>query len=88
MKSILDKDLIAGERDKKGGRPSNFFTPFSLFGEILMREHLASLFRVPRKVHYRSFWKHNQDAVYWLRLSLEHKIKVYKSGRRGLLLLW
>ena len=26
-------------------------------------------YTVPQKVHYKTFWKHNQDAVHWVRLS-------------------
>ena len=75
-KSFLDEGLIAGEREKQGGRQSIFFTSFNLFGENLGEEAPSKSLREPRKVHYRSFWKLNQDAAFWVRLSSEHKIKV------------
>ena len=55
MKSILDKDLIAGERDQKV-EDSHISSHRSIFfGENSDEEALGKSFRVPRKVHIEAF---------------------------------
>ena len=41
-------------------------------------EQQSDDFTKPRKEHYRSKWKHSQDAVYWFDLATERKTKDYK----------
>ena len=66
MNSMLDKGLIAGGRERRKVEDRQFSSHRSiLFGENSDEEALT----VPRKVHYHSFWKHIQDAVYWVKLS-------------------
>ena len=62
IQSILDKRLIAGGRQKKGGRQTIFFTPLNLCGENFEEEALGKSLTVSRKVHYRSCWTRNQDT--------------------------
>ena len=55
MKSVLDKGLIAGGRETKGGRLSIFFTPLNPVAENSDEEEPGDDLTVPRKVHHRSF---------------------------------
>ena len=45
------------------------FRPFNPFGENPAEEAPSDDFTMPRKVHYHSIWKHDQDAVCWVKLS-------------------
>ena len=55
MKSIFDKGLIAGGREKKGRRQTIFFTPLNPFVENSDEEAPAKCRTVPSTVNYRSF---------------------------------
>ena len=66
IKSILETSLVAGGKESKEGRQTFFFTPLNPFGESQDEEGDISK---PRKGHYHSNWRHNQDAVYWVKLS-------------------
>ena len=65
----------------KDGRlsSSHHFTPF---GGDSDEEEPRDDYTVPQKVCYHSYWKRNQDAVYWVK-KFEHKIKDCNSGRRS-----
>ena len=57
------------EETKKSGRHTIFFTLLNPFGEHSDEEAPSESVTLPRKVQYRSFWKHHQDAVCWVKLS-------------------
>ena len=54
---IMDKGLIAGGREKRGGRQTIFFTPLNPFGENSVEEAPGESLTVPRKVQDRNSWK-------------------------------
>ena len=55
--------------ENKEGRQTIFVTPLNPFGENPDEEAPSVDITIPRKVHYHSNWKRNQDAVYWVELS-------------------
>ena len=61
--------LIAGGPGSKQGRHTIFFTPLNPFGPNPDEEKFSDDLSKPRKVHYESKWKTNQDAVYWISLA-------------------
>ena len=69
INSILETGLIAGGRESKEGRQNIFLTPLNPFRENLDEEAPGDDLSIPRKVHYQSNWKHDQDAVCWVKLS-------------------
>ena len=69
--SLLGSGLIPGGKENDKSRQAVFFTP---------QPHDDNA--DPQKVHYKTFWKHNQDAVYWIKFP-EPKIKDYNSGKRS-----
>ena len=69
MSSILGSGLIPGGKENDKARQAVFFTPLNLFGEIPDEEQHHEKYKIPQKVHCHSCWKHNQDAVYWIKLS-------------------
>ena len=69
IKPILETRLIARGRESKEGRQTIFLTLLSPLGEKSDEEEPSDDLSVPRKVHYYSKWKHDQDAVYWVKCS-------------------
>ena len=68
--SILKSGLCAGGKRRTDGRQTVFFAPLNPMVENDPEEELPSDdFTKPRKEHYRSKWKHSQDAVYWVNLA-------------------
>ena len=55
------------EKDK--AQEAVFFTPLNPFGNDPDEEKPHDDHTVPQKVHYQTYWKRNQDAVYWIKLS-------------------
>ena len=55
------------ERTRKKGDKTVFFTSRDPFGDET--EEFNSDLSRPRKVHYRSEWKHHLDAVHWIHLA-------------------
>ena len=60
---------MARGKQNKEGRLTNFFTPLNPFGENPDEEAPSDDFTIPKKVHYHSNWKPNQDAVCWVQVS-------------------
>ena len=69
INSILENGLMAGGKQSKEGRQAIFFTPLDPFGENPCDEEPSDDFTIPREVHCHSSWKHDLDAVYWVKLS-------------------
>ena len=69
VKSILDKRPHCWRKTQKNGRQTIFFTLLNPFGEHSDEEAFGKSLTLHRKVHYRSFWKHHQDAVFGVKLS-------------------
>ena len=46
-----------------------FFTPLNPFGNDPDEEKPHGDHTVPQKVHYQTYWKHDQDAENWIKLS-------------------
>ena len=61
--------MIPGGKESDKGRETVFFTPLNPFGGDDDEEEHRDDYTVPQKVHYHSHWKHNQDAVCWVKLS-------------------
>ena len=69
--SITQSGLVAGGKESKEGRQSVFFTPLGPFGSDAHEEEEPSEdYSKPRKVHYHCQWRNDQNAVYWVKLSL------------------
>ena len=68
MKSILEQGLISGGKETKEGRRTIFFTPLNPFGKDEEEEAVHGDLSVQRRLHYSSDWKHDQDAVYWVKI--------------------
>ena len=56
IKSILEHGLVAGRKQSREGVQTVFFSPLNPCGQV------------PRKFHYCSKWRHDQDAAYWIKL--------------------
>ena len=67
--SILGSGIIPGGKEKDKARQAAFFTPPDPFGNNPDEEKPHDDCTVPQKVHYKINWKHNQDAVCWIKLS-------------------
>ena len=52
-----------------------FFTHLNPFGNDPGEEKPHEDYTVPQKVRYKTNWKHNQDAVYWIKNFPERRIK-------------
>ena len=77
--SILGSELIPGGKENDKARQAVFFTLLYPFGNNPTEEKPHDDFTVPQKVHYKHFWKHNQDAFF-----LD---KIFQSaGSRGAIL--
>ena len=80
--SVLENGLIPGGHGGDKGRQTVFFTPLNSFGWDADEEEPCDDYTTPQKVHYKSHWKRNQDAVYWIKFP-EQKNKDCNSGRRS-----
>ena len=69
IRSILENGLISGGRESDKGRQTVFFPPLDPSGGDSDEEEHRDDYTVPQKVHHHSHWKHNQDAVCWVKLS-------------------
>ena len=58
-----------GTSSKDKARQTVFLTPTNPFGNDPEEEEPHDDYTVPQKVPYVTRWKHNQRAVYWVRLS-------------------
>ena len=57
-------------KESKEGRRPVFFTPLDPFGsDAHEQEEPCEDYSRPRKVHYHSHWRNDQNAVYWVELS-------------------
>ena len=80
--SSLEAGRTAGGKEDREGQ--TIFTALNLFVEKFPDEEEDSDdLSAPRRVHHHSSWKHDQDAVYWMRC-LVHRIKDYDFERRNL----
>ena len=61
--SILGSGLIPGGQEDDNARQQVSFTPLGPFGNNPDEEKPHDDYTVPQKVHYKPYWKHNQDAV-------------------------
>ena len=50
-------------------RQGVFFTPLNAFGNNPDEEKHHDDLRIPQNIHYKTYGKHNQDAVHWIKLS-------------------
>ena len=66
--SIAVAGLVAGGKERKGGRQTTFFTPFDPFNGDANEAKLITDFNKARKVHYQIHWRPEHDAVYWVHL--------------------
>ena len=58
-----------GRKRDRQSSTSSLFRASEFFGNDPDEEKPHNDFSVPQKVHYKAYWKHNEDAVYWIRLS-------------------
>ena len=68
VQSILS-GLIPGRKESDKALHAVFVTPLNPFGENPDEEEHHDDYTVPQKVHCRSQWKSDQDAVCWITLS-------------------
>ena len=69
IQSILENGLILDGKESKEGRQTIFFTPLDPFEANSGAEEPRNDNTIPQKVHYHSYWKRDQDAVHWIKLS-------------------
>ena len=67
--SILESGIIPGGKENDKARQAVFCTPLNPFGNDPDEEKPHDDHTVPQKVHYQTCWKHNQDAVCWIKSS-------------------
>ena len=58
-----------GRKEIDRARQAVFYTPPNPSGNDPDEKKPHDDYTVPQKVHYETYWKHNQDAVYWIKLS-------------------
>ena len=68
--SIEDAGLVAGGKESKEGRQAIFLTPLDPYHSDASEAAISMDLSKPRKVHYQTHWKPEQDAVYWVNLSM------------------
>ena len=66
--SYAEAAPVAGGKERKEGRPTNFFTPLDPFSSDASEAELITDIKKPRKAHYQIHWRPEQDAVYWIHL--------------------
>ena len=64
----MGSGLIPGGKENDKARQTVFFTPLHPFGNNPDEEKPLDDDIVPQKVHHKIYWKHNQDAVHWIKL--------------------
>ena len=67
--SMLESGQIPGGKENDKARQAIFFTPLNPFGNDPDEEKPRDDYTVPQKVHYQTDWTHNQDVLYWIKLS-------------------
>ena len=67
--SVLGNRLVLGGKEKDKARQAVFPTQLNPFRNDPEEEEPHDDYTVPRKVLYASRWKHDQDVVFWIRLS-------------------
>ena len=67
--SIADAGFVAGGKESKEGRQTIFFTPLDPCHSDASEAAVSMDVSNPRKVHYQTHWRPEQDAVYWVNLS-------------------
>ena len=65
----LGSGIIPGGKENDKARQAVFFTLLHPFGNDPDEEKPHDDCTVPLKVHYHTQWKHNRDAVYWIKYS-------------------
>ena len=68
--SIAEDEEVAGRKERKEGRQAIFFTPLDLFNSNADEAEPITDIKKPRKVQYQLHWRPEQDAVYWIHLSI------------------
>ena len=64
--SIMEHGLVAGGKQSREGRQTVLFSPLNSCGQD-EEEPIHDDMTVPRMFHYCSKWRHDQDAVYWVK---------------------
>ena len=82
FQSILGNGLIPEGHEKDKARQAFFLTPTNPCGNDSEEEEPHDDYTVPQKVPYVTRWKHDQNALYLIRLS-KRRIKDWNSGRRS-----
>ena len=54
-----------------------FFSPINPCGQDDEEEPIHDDMTVPRKFHYCRKWRHNQDAIYWIKLKKAQDLVLY-----------
>ena len=67
--SIAEAGLGAGGKENKEAWQTIFFTPLDPYHSDASEAESSTDFSKPRKVHYQTHWRPEQDAVYWINLS-------------------
>ena len=82
--SIAEAGLVAGGEENEGGRQTIFFTPLDPYP---IEVESSTDFSKPRKVHYQTHWRPEQDAVYWINLSRAQDcgLKIWKTQSHAII---
>ena len=67
MKSIMEHGLVAGGKQSREGRQTVLFSFLHPCGQDNEEEPIHDDMTVPRKFHDCSKWRHDQDAVCWVK---------------------
>ena len=67
--SIAESGLVAGGKESKERRQTIFFTSLDPYQSDASEAETFTDLSKPRKVHYQTHWRPEQDAVYWVNLS-------------------
>ena len=70
IQSVLENGLIPGGKGKQGRTTDHLLPHHSIRSrKIPAQKNPRNDNTIPQKVHYHSYWKRDQDAVHWIKLS-------------------
>ena len=73
--SIFGKWTNSGKKRERQSSTNSLFSSMNPFGIDPDEEKPNVDHTVSQKVHHQTHWKHTQDAVYWIKLSMTQDVK-------------
>ena len=85
--SLAEAGLVTGGKERKEGRQTIFFTPLGPFNSDADGVELIADIKKPRKVHYQIHWRPEQEAVYWIHLSIAQDagLEFWQTGSHAII---